>query len=142
MTAIHTYDAVIVGGGGAGLRAALEASKSVKTCVISKLYPTRSHTGAAQGGMCAALGNVEEDYPEWHAFDTVKGGDYLVDQPAAILMAEEAIDAVIELEHWGFPFNRTPEGRIDQRRFGGHTRNHGEAPLPPARLPPGPTGHH
>jgi len=141
VTTVHTYDAVVVGAGGAGLRAALEASRSVKTCVISKLYPTRSHTGAAQGGMCAALGNVEEDYPEWHAFDTVKGGDYLVDQPAAILMAEEAVDAVIELEHWGFPFNRTPEGKIDQRRFGGHTRNHGEAPVRRACFAADRTGH-
>src|SRR5256886_2922053 len=129
MTTFDNDDAVIVGAGGAGLRAALEASRNVRTCVISKLYPTRSHTGTAQGGMCAALGNVEEDYPEWHAFDTIKGGDYLVDQPAAILMAREAIDAVIELEHWGMPFNRTPDGKIDQRRFGGHTRNHGEAPV-------------
>jgi succinate dehydrogenase / fumarate reductase, flavoprotein subunit len=141
MTTTHTYDAVIVGAGGAGLRAALEASKRVKTCVISKLYPTRSHTGAAQGGMCAALGNVEEDYPEWHAFDTVKGGDYLVDQPAAILMSREAVDAVIELEHWGFPFNRTRDGRIDQRRFGGHTRNHGEAPVRRACFAADRTGH-
>ena len=141
MTTFHTYDAVVIGAGGAGLRAALEASKDVRTCVISKLYPTRSHTGTAQGGMCAALGNVEEDYPEWHAFDTVKGGDYLVDQPAAILMAEEAIDAVIELEHWGFPFNRTPEGKIDQRRFGGHTRNHGEAPVKRACFAADRTGH-
>jgi succinate dehydrogenase / fumarate reductase, flavoprotein subunit len=129
MTTFHAYDAIVVGAGGAGLRAALESSKAARTAVITKLYPTRSHTGTAQGGMCAALGNVEEDYPEWHAFDTVKGGDYLVDQPAAIIMAEEAVDAVIELEHWGFPFNRTPEGTIDQRRFGGHTRNHGEAPV-------------
>jgi succinate dehydrogenase flavoprotein subunit len=141
VTTVHTYDAVIVGAGGAGLRAALEASKAVKTCVISKLYPTRSHTGAAQGGMCAALGNVEEDYPEWHAFDTVKGGDYLVDQPAAILMCREAIDAVIELEHWGFPFNRTRDGKIDQRRFGGHTRNHGEAPVRRACYAADRTGH-
>jgi len=141
VTTVHTYDAVIVGAGGAGLRAALEASRAVKTCVISKLYPTRSHTGAAQGGMCAALGNVEEDYPEWHAFDTVKGGDYLVDQPAAILMCREAIDAVIELEHWGFPFNRTRDGKIDQRRFGGHTRNHGEAPVRRACYAADRTGH-
>jgi succinate dehydrogenase flavoprotein subunit len=141
LTTHHTYDAVIVGAGGAGLRAALEASREVKTCVISKLYPTRSHTGAAQGGMCAALGNVEEDYPEWHAFDTVKGGDYLVDQPAAILMCREAIDAVIELEHWGFPFNRTRDGKIDQRRFGGHTRNHGEAPVRRACYAADRTGH-
>ncbi len=141
MTVVHSYDAVIVGAGGAGLRAALEASKEVKTCVISKLYPTRSHTGAAQGGMCAALGNMEEDYPEWHAFDTVKGGDYLVDQPAAILMCREAIEAVIELEHWGFPFNRTRDGKIDQRRFGGHTRNHGEAPVRRACYAADRTGH-
>ena len=141
MTTIHTYEAVIVGGGGAGLRAAIEAGDQVKTCVISKLYPTRSHTGTAQGGMCAALGNVEEDSPEWHAFDTVKGGDYLVDQPAAILMCEDAVDAVIELEHWGLPFNRTPDGRIDQRRFGGHTRNHGEAPVRRACYAADRTGH-
>jgi succinate dehydrogenase / fumarate reductase flavoprotein subunit len=141
MTVTHTYDAVIVGAGGAGLRAALEASGQVRTAVISKLYPTRSHTGTAQGGMCAALGNVEEDSPEWHAFDTIKGGDYVVDQPAAIIMAEEAIDRVIELEHWGFPFNRTPEGKIDQRRFGGHTRNHGEAPVRRACYAADRTGH-
>ncbi|SDS73410.1 succinate dehydrogenase flavoprotein subunit [Paraoerskovia marina] len=123
----HQYDVVIVGAGGAGMRAALEASGEVRTAVITKLYPTRSHTGAAQGGMCAALANVEEDNWEWHTFDTVKGGDYLVDQDAAEIMAKEAIDAIIDLEHMGLPFNRTPEGRIDQRRFGGHTRNHGEA---------------
>ena len=141
MTTTHTYDAVIVGAGGAGLRAAIEASGAVRTAVISKLYPTRSHTGAAQGGMCAALANVEEDSPEWHAFDTVKGGDYLVDQPAAMLMTEEAVDAVYQLEHWGLPFNRTPEGRIDQRRFGGHTRNHGEAPVKRACYAADRTGH-
>ena len=141
MTVTHTYDAVIVGAGGAGLRAAIEAAGRVRTAVISKLYPTRSHTGTAQGGVCAALGNVEEDHPEWHAFDTVKGGDYLVDQPAALLMCEEAVDAIIELEHWGLPFNRTPEGKIDQRRFGGHTRNHGEAPVRRACYAADRTGH-
>ena len=141
MTTVHTYEAVIVGAGGAGLRAAIEASDRVRTAVISKLYPTRSHTGTAQGGMCAALGNVEEDYPEWHAFDTVKGGDYLVDQPAALVMCEEAVDAVYELEHWGLPFNRTIDGRIDQRRFGGHTRNHGEAPVKRACYAADRTGH-
>jgi succinate dehydrogenase / fumarate reductase flavoprotein subunit len=141
MTTVHTYDAVIVGAGGAGLRAAIEASDRVRTAVISKLYPTRSHTGAAQGGMCAALANVEEDSSEWHTFDTVKGGDYLVDQPAAQLMCREAIDAVYELEHWGLPFNRTPEGKIDQRRFGGHTRNHGEAPVKRACYAADRTGH-
>ncbi len=141
MTTLHTYDAVIVGAGGAGLRAAIETSDRVKTAVISKLYPTRSHTGTAQGGVCAALANVEEDSPEWHAFDTVKGGDYLVDQPAAQLMCEEAVDAIYELEHWGLPFNRTPAGTIDQRRFGGHTRNHGEAPVKRACFAADRTGH-
>ena len=141
MTTQHTYDAVIVGAGGAGLRAAIETAGAVRTAVISKLYPTRSHTGTAQGGMCAALGNVEEDSPEWHAFDTIKGGDYLVDQPAAEIMCREAVDAVIELEHWGFPFNRTPDGKIDQRRFGGHTRNHGEAAVRRACYAADRTGH-
>src|SRR5437867_1686539 len=141
MTTTHTYDVVIVGAGGAGLRAAIETSDVVRTAVVSKLYPTRSHTGAAQGGMCAALGNVEEDNAEWHTFDTVKGGDYLVDQPAAEVMCREAIDAVIELERWGLPFNRTPDGRIDQRRFGGHTRNHGEAPVRRACYAADRTGH-
>jgi succinate dehydrogenase / fumarate reductase flavoprotein subunit len=125
----HTYDVVIVGAGGAGMRAALESSTRIRTAVLTKLYPTRSHTGAAQGGMCAALANVEEDNWEWHTFDTIKGGDYLVDQDAAEVMCKEAIDAVIDLEKMGLPFNRTPAGRIDQRRFGGHTRNHGEAPV-------------
>jgi succinate dehydrogenase / fumarate reductase flavoprotein subunit len=137
----HSYDAVIVGAGGAGLRAAIETAGKCRTAVITKLYPTRSHTGAAQGGMCAALANVEEDSWEWHLFDTVKGGDYLVDQPAAEIMCREAIDAVIELEHFGLPFNRTPEGRIDQRRFGGHTRNHGEAPVRRACYSADRTGH-
>jgi succinate dehydrogenase / fumarate reductase flavoprotein subunit len=141
MTTTHTYDAVIVGAGGAGLRAAIETSDRVRTAVISKLYPTRSHTGAAQGGVCAALGNMEEDYPEWHAFDTVKGGDYLVDQPAAELLTQEAVDAIYQLEHWGLPFNRTPDGRIAQRRFGGHTRNHGEGPVMRACYAADRTGH-
>jgi succinate dehydrogenase / fumarate reductase flavoprotein subunit len=137
----HQYDVVIVGAGGAGMRAALEASKDARTAVISKLYPTRSHTGAAQGGMCAALANVEEDNWEWHTFDTVKGGDYLVDQDAAEVMAKEAIDAVLDLERMGLPFNRTPEGKIDQRRFGGHTRNHGEAAVRRACYAADRTGH-
>jgi succinate dehydrogenase / fumarate reductase flavoprotein subunit len=141
MTTFHTYDAVIVGAGGAGMRAAIETSDGVRTAVISKLYPTRSHTGTAQGGVCAALANVEEDYPEWHAFDTVKGGDYLVDQPAALIMCEEAPRDIYELEHWGLPFNRTPDGKIDQRRFGGHTRNHGEAPVKRACYAADRTGH-
>ena len=137
----HDYDAVIVGAGGAGLRAALEAGKRVKTAVVSKLYPTRSHTGAAQGGMCAALANVEDDSWEWHAFDTVKGSDFLADQDAVDIMCKEAIDAVIELERFGLPFNRTPDGRIDQRRFGGHTRNHGEAAVKRACYAADRTGH-
>jgi len=141
VTTTHTYDALVIGGGGAGLRAAIELSERCRTAVISKLYPTRSHTGAAQGGVCAALGNVEEDSPEWHAFDTVKGGDYLVDQPAALLMTEEAVEAIYQLERWGLPFNRTADGRIDQRRFGGHTRNHGEAPVKRACYAADRTGH-
>src|ERR1700730_16051523 len=137
----HSYDAVIVGAGGAGLRAAIEVAGKCRAAVITKLYPTRSHTGAAQGGMCAALANVEDDSWEWHLFDTIKGGDYLVDQPAAEIMCRGAIDAVIELEHFGLPFNRTPDGKIDQRRFGGHTRNHGEAPGRRAGYSADRTGH-
>ncbi|MFI5958349.1 succinate dehydrogenase flavoprotein subunit [Cryptosporangium sp. NPDC051539] len=137
----HRYDTVIVGAGGAGMRAALEAGQRCRTAVLTKLYPTRSHTGAAQGGMCAALANVEEDNWEWHTFDTIKGGDYLVDQDAAEIMAKEAIDAVLDLEKMGLPFNRTPEGRIDQRRFGGHTRNHGEAAVRRACYAADRTGH-
>jgi len=138
---IHQFDTIIVGSGGAGLYAALEASKNSKTAVLSKLYPVRSHTGAAQGGISAALGNVEEDRPEWHAFDTVKGGDYLVDQQAAQILAEEAVQAVYDLENRGLPFNRTPQGRIDQRRFGGHTRNFGEGPVRRACYAADRTGH-
>jgi len=137
----HRYDVVIVGAGGAGMRAALESSKRVRTAVLTKLYPTRSHTGAAQGGMAAALSNVEEDNWEWHTFDTIKGGDYLVDQDAAEILAKEAIDAVLDLEKMGLPFNRTPDGRIDQRRFGGHTRNHGEAAVRRACYAADRTGH-
>ena len=122
----HQFDAVIVGAGGAGLMAALYASRGVKTAVVSKLYPTRSHTGAAQGGIGAALGNEEEDRAEWHAFDTVKGSDYLADQDAVEILTREAIEVVIELEHMGLPFDRTAEGKISQRRFGGHTANHGK----------------
>jgi succinate dehydrogenase / fumarate reductase flavoprotein subunit len=136
------HDALVVGAGGAGLWAALELARAgVSTGVITKLYPTRSHTGAAQGGVCAALGNQEEDHWEWHMFDTVKGGDYLVDQDAAEVLAHEAIETVIELEHMGLPFNRTPDGKIDQRRFGGHTRNFGEAPVKRACFAADRTGH-
>jgi succinate dehydrogenase / fumarate reductase flavoprotein subunit len=137
----HQFDVVIVGAGGAGMRAAIEAGPNAKTAVISKLYPTRSHTGAAQGGMAAALANVEEDSWEWHTFDTVKGGDYLVDQDAAEILAKEAIDAIIDLENMGLPFNRTPDGKIDQRRFGGHTRDHGKAPVRRACYAADRTGH-
>ena len=138
---IHQHETIIVGSGGSGLYAALEASQRSQTAVLSKLFPVRSHTGAAQGGISAALGNVEEDKPEWHAFDTVKGGDYLVDQQAAKILAEEAVQAVYDLENRGLPFNRTPEGRIDQRRFGGHTRNFGEAPVRRACYAADRTGH-
>jgi succinate dehydrogenase / fumarate reductase flavoprotein subunit len=138
---VHRYDVVIVGAGGAGMRAALESGKRARTAVLTKLYPTRSHTGAAQGGMCAALANVEEDNWEWHTWDTVKGGDFLVDQDAAEVMCREAIDAVLDLEKFGLPFNRTPEGRIDQRRFGGHTRNHGEAAVRRSCFAADRTGH-
>jgi succinate dehydrogenase / fumarate reductase flavoprotein subunit len=138
---VHKYDVVIVGAGGAGMRAAIEAGQRVRTAVLTKLYPTRSHTGAAQGGMCAALANVEEDNWEWHTFDTIKGGDYLTDQDAAEIMCKEAIDAVLDLEKMGLPFNRTPEGRIDQRRFGGHTRDHGKAAVRRACYAADRTGH-
>ena len=137
----HEFDIVIVGAGGAGMRAAIEAGPGARTAVITKLYPTRSHTGAAQGGMAAALANVEEDSWEWHTFDTVKGGDYLVDQDAAEILAKEAIDAVIDLENMGLPFNRTPEGKIDQRRFGGHTADHGKTPVRRACYAADRTGH-
>ena len=138
---IHRFDAVIVGAGGAGLMCALHASSVASVAVVSKLYPTRSHTGTAQGGIGAALGNMEPDNPEWHMFDTVKGSDYLADQDAVEVMTQEAIDAVLELEHWGLPFSRTPEGKIAQRPFGGHTRNHGEAPVKRACYAADRTGH-
>ncbi len=130
MTQVHRYDAVIVGAGGAGLWSALELVKNkANVAVLTKLYPTRSHTGTAQGGIGAALGNQEEDHWEWHMFDTVKGGDYLVDQDAAEILAREAIETVYELERMGLPFNRTPDGKIDQRRFGGHTHHFGQGPV-------------
>jgi len=125
---MHKHEVIIVGAGGAGLMAALYASKGgADVAVVSKLYPTRSHTGAAQGGIGAALGNKDEDSALFHAYDTVKGGDYLTDQHAAMVLAENAIDAVIELEHMGLPFDRFDNGRISQRRFGGHTSNFGES---------------
>jgi succinate dehydrogenase / fumarate reductase flavoprotein subunit len=123
MAILHKYDAIVIGGGGAGLWASLELSRAgIHSAVVTKLYPTRSHTGTAQGGIAAALGNMEEDRWEWHMFDTIKGGDYLVDQDAAEVLAREAVETVIELEHMGLPFDRTPDGKIEQRRFGGHTK--------------------
>ncbi len=136
----HTYDAVIVGAGGAGLRAAIELAGQ-KVAVITKLYPTRSHTGAAQGGIAAPLGNMEEDSWEWYMFDTVKGGDYLVDQDAAEAMCRESVEIVYELEHWGLPFDRTADGRISQRRFGGHTHHFGQGPVMRACHAADRTGH-
>jgi succinate dehydrogenase / fumarate reductase flavoprotein subunit len=129
VTQHHQFDAVIVGAGGAGLQAALAASRHLRVAVLTKMYPTRSHTGAAQGGIAAPLGNMEEDRWEWYMYDTVKGGDYLVDQDAAEILARESVQAVYDLEHMGLPFDRTPEGRIEQRRFGGHTRDFGAAPV-------------
>jgi succinate dehydrogenase / fumarate reductase flavoprotein subunit len=137
----HQYEVVIVGAGGAGLMAALYASKKAKTAVLSKLYPVRSHTGTAQGGVGAALGNLEEDRPEWHTFDTVKGSDYLGDQDSIEFMCQEAVPTVYELEHMGLPFDRTPEGRIAQRPFGGHTNNETGKPVRRACYAADRTGH-
>jgi succinate dehydrogenase / fumarate reductase flavoprotein subunit len=141
MANVHQFEVVVVGAGGAGLMAGLYASRGAKTAVISKLYPTRSHTGAAQGGISAALGNYEEDRPEWHTYDTVKGSDYLGDQDAIEFMTNEAIDAVLELEHMGLPFDRTPEGKISQRPFGGHTNNETGKPVRRACHAADRTGH-
>ena len=124
---IFQHDVVIVGSGLAGLRAAIEVAGSADTALVSKVYPTRSHSGAAQGGIGAALGNEEPDSWEWHMYDTVKGGDYLTDQDAAEVLATDAVRAIYELEHMGVPFNRTAEGKIAQRAFGGHTRDFGKA---------------
>jgi succinate dehydrogenase / fumarate reductase flavoprotein subunit len=137
-----THDIVIVGAGGAGLMAALYAREGgADVAVVSKLHPLRSHTGAAQGGIGAALGNEEEDSWLWHAFDTVKGSDYLGDQDAIEQMCQDAPRTIIELEHYGVPFSRTKEGKISQRRFGGHTRNFGEAPVRRACHAADRTGH-
>ena len=130
MARVHTYDALVVGAGGAGLMASLYLGRhpDVRTAVVSKLYPTRSHTGAAQGGIGASLGNMDPggDRPEWHTYDTVKGSDYLGDQDAIEVMCQDAPEVVYELEHMGLPFSRTEDGRIAQRRFGGHTKDFGE----------------
>src|ERR1700690_2168260 len=138
---VQRYDAVVVGGGGAGLMAALQLAGKGNVAVISKLYPTRSHTGAAQGGIGAALGNLEEDHWEWHMFDTIKGSDYLADQDAVEILCREAIETVYDLEHWGLPFSRTPDGKIAQRPFGGHTRDFGKAPVRRACYAADRTGH-
>ena len=137
MANVHQFDVVVVGAGGAGLMAGLYASRGAKTAVISKLYPTRSHTGAAQGGISAAFGNLEEDKPEWHTYDTVKGSDYLGDQDAIEFMCNEAIDAVLELEHMGLPFDRTPDGRISSAPSAGipTTRPANPCAAPPCRRP-------
>ncbi|MCK5428944.1 MAG: FAD-dependent oxidoreductase, partial [Anaerolineales bacterium] len=141
MNKTHQFDVVVVGAGGAGLMAALYASRTANTAVLSKLYPTRSHTGTAQGGVGAALGSEEEDHPDWHTYDTVKGSDYLGDQDAIEFLCNEAIEAVYELEHMGLPFSRTPEGRIAQRPFGGHTNNITGKPVTRACYAADRTGH-
>jgi succinate dehydrogenase / fumarate reductase flavoprotein subunit len=127
---VRTFDAVIVGAGGAGLRAAIKLSESgFKTAVLTKVFPTRSHTVAAQGGVAASLGNSEEDHWHWHMYDTVKGSDWLGDQDAIEFMCRKANECVIELEHYGMPFDRTDAGKIYQRPFGGHMSNFGEKPV-------------
>ncbi len=126
----HTFDVVVVGAGGSGLRAAIGCAEAgLKTACVTKVFPTRSHTVAAQGGISASLGNMGEDDWRWHMYDTVKGSDWLGDQDAIEYMVRHAPAAVYELEHWGVPFSRTPEGKIYQRAFGGMTRNYGEAPI-------------
>jgi succinate dehydrogenase / fumarate reductase flavoprotein subunit len=137
----HSFDTVIIGSGLAGLRTAIEAAKSGTVAVLTKLFPTRSHSTAAQGGIAAALGNEEPDSPEWHFYDTVKGSDFLGDQDAIGIMCEDAIRTVIELEHMGVPFSRTSEGKIAQRRFGGHTRDFGAAAVRRACYSADRTGH-
>lgn len=126
----HTYDAVIVGAGGAGLRAALQLSEAgLKTAVLTKVFPTRSHTVAAQGGVAASLGNTTEDNWHWHMYDTVKGSDWLGDQDSIEFMCRKANEVVVELEHYGMPFDRTDNGKIYQRPFGGHSMNYGQSPV-------------
>lgn len=139
---IRKFDAVVVGAGGAGLRAALQLSKAgINTAVLSKVFPTRSHTVAAQGGISASLGNVQEDNWEWHMYDTVKGSDWLGDQDAIEFMTRNAVDAVVELEHMGMPFDRVESGKIYQRPFGGHTAEHGKRAVERACAVADRTGH-
>jgi len=139
---VRSFDAVIVGGGGSGLRAALELARAeLKVAVLSKVFPTRSHTVAAQGGVAASLGNVEEDNWHWHMYDTVKGSDYLGDQDAIEFMCRKANEVVYELEHFGMPFDRLPNGKIYQRPFGGQTRNYGERMVPRSCAAADRTGH-
>ena len=138
----HTYDVIVVGAGGAGLRATMGlAAAGLKTASITKVFPTRSHTVAAQGGIGAALGNMAEDHCQWHMYDTVKGSDWLGDQDAIEYMCRSAIPSVLELEHFGVPFSRTKDGKIYQRPFGGHMRNYGEAPIQRACAAADRTGH-
>ena len=126
----HNHDVVVVGAGGAGLRATLGmTAEGLSTACVTKVFPTRSHTVAAQGGVGAALGNMQEDSWQWHMYDTVKGADWLGDQDAIEYMCREAPAAVYELENFGVPFSRTDEGKIYQRPFGGNMKNFGEAPL-------------
>ncbi|QSI78943.1 MULTISPECIES: succinate dehydrogenase flavoprotein subunit [Niveibacterium] len=138
----RTFDAVIVGAGGAGMRAAIQLSEAgLKTAVLSKVFPTRSHTVAAQGGVSASLGNSEPDHWHWHMYDTVKGSDWLGDQDAIEFMCRKAPEVVVELEHFGMPFDRTDEGKIYQRPFGGHMSNFGDKPVRRACAAADRTGH-
>ncbi len=139
---IRQFDSVVVGAGGAGLRAALQLSQAgVNTAVLSKVFPTRSHTVAAQGGVSASLGNVQEDNWHWHMYDTVKGSDWLGDQDAIEFMTRNAVDAVVELEHMGMPFDRVESGKIYQRPFGGHTAEYGKRAVERACAVADRTGH-
>nr|WP_211163664.1 succinate dehydrogenase flavoprotein subunit [Azoarcus taiwanensis] len=138
----RTFDAVIVGAGGAGLRAALQLSEAgLKTAVLTKVFPTRSHTVAAQGGVAASLGNSTEDNWHWHMYDTVKGSDWLGDQDAIEFMCRKANEVVVELEHYGMPFDRTDNGKIYQRPFGGHSQNYGQTPVSRSCAAADRTGH-
>lgn len=133
----HNYDAIVIGAGGSGLRATLGlAEQGLRTACVTKVFPTRSHTVAAQGGIAASLGNMGPDHWQWHMYDTIKGSDWLGDMDAMEYLAQEAPKAVYELEHYGVPFSRTEEGKIYQRPFGGHTTEFGEGPRCSAPAPP------